>query len=208
MSANYDLTNVREDDVSSNRTVNWFVLCYVYQSSQRYRYSINILLRCFGQFWRTIKSSGWFIHYLCQVLLKYNVLGSIYYVCNSSFSLSSTGSPRYDGNIQKIIDTACKEAELYSKYKLVSCISLNRDYWRNIFSTNYRLLLVPVPKGGICMENMHDLPYVKSELVGCETVSAMTSVCYAVRNIVPSSIPCGVQVQTFVIHNHKKGEKS
>ncbi|KAK7571937.1 hypothetical protein V9T40_014409 [Parthenolecanium corni] len=40
---------------------------------------------------------------------------------------------------------------------------------------------------------MHDLPYVKSKFLGPETVASMTRVCSAVRNIIPPSIPCGVQ---------------
>lgn len=43
----------------------------------------------------------------------------------------------------------------------------------------------------ICLENMHDVPYLRRQ-VGPEIVSAMTAVCFAVRKEV--SLPLGVQI--------------
>jgi hypothetical protein len=47
------------------------------------------------------------------------------------------------------------------------------------------------------VENMHDVPYVKSRLLGPETTASMTRVCTAVRSILPESTACGVQVMTI-----------
>jgi len=50
------------------------------------------------------------------------------------------------------------------------------------------------PKDGIIIENMHDIPYVKSNLIGPEIVSAMTRICSDVKRNLASDIPCGLQV--------------
>ena len=43
------------------------------------------------------------------------------------------------------------------------------------------------------VENMHDVPWLRPEQLGPETVSAMTAVCSAVRRI-QSEFPVGVQI--------------
>ena len=42
------------------------------------------------------------------------------------------------------------------------------------------------------VENMHDIPYVKSP-IGPEIISAMTRICSDVKSVLPN-IPCGIQV--------------
>lgn len=44
------------------------------------------------------------------------------------------------------------------------------------------------------IENMHDVPYLHQKNLGPETTAAMTKICSVVREIVPSHIPCGLQV--------------
>ncbi|KAF5281643.1 hypothetical protein FQR65_LT14617 [Abscondita terminalis] len=46
------------------------------------------------------------------------------------------------------------------------------------------------------LENMHDVPYLKSKHFGPETVAIMTKVCTEVKGIIPKNIPCGVQILT------------
>lgn len=43
------------------------------------------------------------------------------------------------------------------------------------------------------VENMHDVPWLRPEQLGPETVSAMTVVCSAVRRV-QSELPVGVQI--------------
>jgi hypothetical protein len=43
------------------------------------------------------------------------------------------------------------------------------------------------------MENMHDRPWQRSDLLGPETTAAMATVCAAVRQVHPG-LPLGVQV--------------
>lgn len=62
---------------------------------------------------------------------------------------------------------------------------------------NVYMALVLYVQGGVIVENMHDIPYVKSSLLGPETTASMTRVCAAVRNILPTNIACGVQVKNF-----------
>ncbi|PSN37376.1 Uncharacterized protein F13E9.13 [Blattella germanica] len=76
------------------------------------------------------------------------------------------GTPCYGGSIQRLLDNACKEAEIYRD----CCIE------------------------GVILENMHDIPYVQPKDMGPEITSFMTRICTEVRKILPSSIPCGVQV--------------
>nr|CAD7456360.1 unnamed protein product [Timema tahoe] len=76
------------------------------------------------------------------------------------------GTPFYKGSIQKILENACRDAEKY--------VTSNID--------------------GVLMENMNDVPYVQAKHLGPETTAVMSLVCGEVRRLVPSSIPCGVQV--------------
>ncbi|KAL1130987.1 hypothetical protein AAG570_012228 [Ranatra chinensis] len=66
----------------------------------------------------------------------------------------------------KLIDTCCREAEIYKKCNL----------------------------DGVMIENMHDIPYVRSRDIGPEIVSSMTKICSEVRKLMPAKTPCGVQV--------------
>lgn len=45
------------------------------------------------------------------------------------------------------------------------------------------------------IENMHDIPYVKSKELGPEIVSVMTRIATEVKKVIPH-IPCGIQVIT------------
>lgn len=49
-------------------------------------------------------------------------------------------------------------------------------------------------KDGILVENMHDIPYVRSRDLFPETISMMTRVCIEIKRILPENIPCGIQV--------------
>lgn len=48
------------------------------------------------------------------------------------------------------------------------------------------------------VENMHDIPYVKSPL-GPEIIAAMTRICSDVKKCLPASTPCGVQARISVL---------
>ncbi|KAH9406836.1 hypothetical protein TYRP_013098 [Tyrophagus putrescentiae] len=76
------------------------------------------------------------------------------------------GSPRSALSVQQLVDIACEEAAVYSGARL----------------------------DGICLENMFDVPYVKAEDAGPETIAVMTRVANEVRRITPASVPVGVQV--------------
>lgn len=76
------------------------------------------------------------------------------------------GTPKYTGSLQQIIDQACKDAEVYA-------------------STSVH---------GVLLENMNDIPYLRPQHITPETVSIMTRVCSEVRKIIPTQIPCGVQI--------------
>ncbi|KAF5284668.1 hypothetical protein FQA39_LY16950 [Lamprigera yunnana] len=78
------------------------------------------------------------------------------------------GTPFYGGFVQKIVDKACKETEIY----------LNNGV------------------NGIMVENMHDVPYIQSKHFGPEVIATMTRICTEVRRIVPENIPCGIQILT------------
>ena len=41
---------------------------------------------------------------------------------------------------------------------------------------------------------MHDVPYIKSQSIGPEIISAMTKICSDVKINLPPNIPCGLQV--------------
>ncbi|XP_064639898.1 uncharacterized protein F13E9.13, mitochondrial-like [Lineus longissimus] len=75
------------------------------------------------------------------------------------------GTPRNSLTVQKIIEEACKEAEIYKNAGL----------------------------DGIILENMHDIPYMHTESVGPEIVATMTAVCSQVRRLCPE-MPLGVQI--------------
>ena len=53
-------------------------------------------------------------------------------------------------------------------------------------------------KDAIMVENMHDIPYVKSPL-GPEIIAAMTRICSDVKKCLPASTPCGVQARISVL---------
>nr|CAD7604116.1 unnamed protein product [Timema genevievae] len=88
-------------------------------------------------------------------------------ICDQLLRLKHhAGTPFYKGSIQKILENACRDAEKY--------VTSNID--------------------GVLMENMNDVPYVQAKHLGPETTAVMSLVCGEVRRLVPSSIPCGVQV--------------
>jgi len=64
------------------------------------------------------------------------------------------GSPRYEGNMNRIIKKAIDEAKIYSKF----------------------------PLAGIIVENMHDVPYNRG-FAAPETISAMSVVCSEIRSV-------------------------
>ncbi|KAH8390745.1 hypothetical protein KR215_001668 [Drosophila sulfurigaster] len=77
------------------------------------------------------------------------------------------GTPRYAyRDWEKTIEKAKHEAELYKQHQV----------------------------DGVLIENMHDVPYVRDQKIGAETVACMTRLSQAVRSIIPLKIPCGVQV--------------
>jgi len=76
------------------------------------------------------------------------------------------GTPKSRLNVDALSDMACREMELLVQHNL----------------------------DGLIIENMHDVPYVKSSLIGPEIVSAMTRICSDVKRNLPSDVPCGLQV--------------
>nr|XP_022908355.1 uncharacterized protein F13E9.13, mitochondrial-like [Onthophagus taurus]XP_022908356.1 uncharacterized protein F13E9.13, mitochondrial-like [Onthophagus taurus] len=76
------------------------------------------------------------------------------------------GTPKYDGSLQKIIDTALKETEIYLKHNI----------------------------DGLLIENMHDIPYVQSKRFKPETVAVMTRITTEIKKIIGQNMPCGIQV--------------
>ncbi|XP_015591296.1 uncharacterized protein F13E9.13, mitochondrial isoform X2 [Cephus cinctus] len=76
------------------------------------------------------------------------------------------GTPRYGGSVKEIISNAVKDAESY--------IECGVD--------------------GIMVENMHDIPYVRSKDLLPETTAIMTRVCTEIRKVVLNCTACGVQV--------------
>uniref|UniRef100_A0A8D9ELW2 Uncharacterized protein F13E9.13, mitochondrial n=1 Tax=Cacopsylla melanoneura TaxID=428564 RepID=A0A8D9ELW2_9HEMI len=77
-----------------------------------------------------------------------------------------TGTPKFAGNIQNLIDEACFEAEIYRETKV----------------------------DGVLIENMHDIPYVLESDSGPEITAMMSRVCTEVRKLLPSTMPVGVQI--------------
>lgn len=79
------------------------------------------------------------------------------------------GTPLHDPSLHSVdslIDSACKEAEIYSRLGLDS----------------------------ILVENMHDIPYVAGDEVGHEITATMSAICREVRKLFPKGKPVGVQV--------------
>ncbi|XP_075230052.1 uncharacterized protein F13E9.13, mitochondrial [Lycorma delicatula] len=76
------------------------------------------------------------------------------------------GTPCYKGSVEKLIEKACSEAEVYKKCSV----------------------------DAVLLENMHDIPYMQPPFIGPEITSSMTKVCSTVRNILQKDIKCGVQV--------------
>ncbi|CAG9824347.1 unnamed protein product [Phaedon cochleariae] len=78
------------------------------------------------------------------------------------------GSPLFAGSIDKIVSKAHRETETYLKHEV----------------------------DGIIIENMHDVPYIKSKHFGPETTAAMTRICTELKNIIPKKTAFGIQVLT------------
>ncbi|XP_073973272.1 uncharacterized protein F13E9.13, mitochondrial [Rhodnius prolixus] len=76
------------------------------------------------------------------------------------------GSPKFEGSIDRLVDKACEEAELYKICQV----------------------------GGIMVENMHDIPYVQSKYFGPEVTATLTKVCWEIKRTLDSRIPCGLQI--------------
>lgn len=75
------------------------------------------------------------------------------------------GSPRSSLTMDEIVSVACEEARTYERAKL----------------------------DGIMIENMHDVPWLRPEEFGAETIASMAIVASAIRREFPS-IPIGIQV--------------
>ncbi|GLV45805.1 uncharacterized protein CBL_02825 [Carabus blaptoides fortunei] len=77
------------------------------------------------------------------------------------------GSPRFGGSIQKIVDKACRETDIYIECGIDS----------------------------ILVENMNDIPYVQANHLKPETTATMSRVCAEIKKqLFDCDIPCGVQV--------------
>ncbi|CAH1113185.1 unnamed protein product [Psylliodes chrysocephalus] len=76
------------------------------------------------------------------------------------------GCPLFSGSVNKIVEKACEETELYLKHDI----------------------------DGILVENMHDIPYIQSKYFGPEVTSTMTRICTEIRKLIPETKPFGVQV--------------
>ncbi|RLU26263.1 hypothetical protein DMN91_000056 [Ooceraea biroi] len=83
-------------------------------------------------------------------------------LCVSVYS----GTPRYKGCTERIVEDAVKEAVIYAE----SCVD------------------------GILVENMHDVPYVKQKDLSPEIISMMTRICTEIRKVAPQNIACGIQI--------------
>ncbi|XP_049829809.1 uncharacterized protein F13E9.13, mitochondrial isoform X1 [Schistocerca gregaria] len=75
-------------------------------------------------------------------------------------------TPNYRGSVSEITENACKDAEIYMKCEV----------------------------DGVLIENMHDVPYVQPRDMEPETVSLLSCISMQIRNILPPTIQCGVQV--------------
>ena len=76
------------------------------------------------------------------------------------------GTPLYAGNTIKVIEDAVRDAKIYKHCKV----------------------------DGILVENMNDIPYVRSKDISPETISMMTRICGHVRRKFHPKVPCGVQI--------------
>ncbi|XP_066597094.1 uncharacterized protein F13E9.13, mitochondrial isoform X2 [Prorops nasuta] len=76
------------------------------------------------------------------------------------------GAPKYNGNTLDIVKNAMKDAEIY----LESGVD------------------------AVLVENMHDVPYIRSKDLMPETTAMMTRICTEIRKTLPNCMPCGVQV--------------
>ncbi|XP_043501854.1 uncharacterized protein F13E9.13, mitochondrial [Polistes fuscatus] len=76
------------------------------------------------------------------------------------------GTPKYNGSMKEIIKNTLREAMIYKDCQV----------------------------DGIIVENMHDVPYVKSKDISSETTAMMTKVCVEIRKVIPESIACGIQI--------------
>ncbi|XP_050332819.1 uncharacterized protein F13E9.13, mitochondrial isoform X1 [Bactrocera neohumeralis] len=76
------------------------------------------------------------------------------------------GTPGYKGNWTQIVKKAKMEASIYVKHKV----------------------------DAILIENMHDVPYIQNRLLGPETVACLSRISNEIRQIVPSALPCGLQI--------------
>ncbi|XP_037952500.1 uncharacterized protein F13E9.13, mitochondrial [Teleopsis dalmanni] len=76
------------------------------------------------------------------------------------------GTPKYAGNWNKILEKTQYEANVYNKYKL----------------------------DAVLIENMHDVPYVQATHFTPETVACMTHIGSAVKQVLSSSTPLGMQI--------------
>ncbi|XP_022192787.1 uncharacterized protein F13E9.13, mitochondrial [Nilaparvata lugens] len=76
------------------------------------------------------------------------------------------GTPKYQGSVENLIETSCLEAEIFKKCSIDAVI----------------------------IENMHDVPYIHHSKITPEVTAMMTRICSAVRQLLPRSIKCGVQI--------------
>lgn len=76
------------------------------------------------------------------------------------------GTPLSEHNMQQLVDMACREVEIYSHSQV----------------------------DGVLVENMFDIPYLHRRDLGPEVVACMTRICTEVRSLLPSHIPCGLQI--------------
>jgi len=90
----------------------------------------------------------------------------IYRILFFFFTCICLGTPKSRLNVDALSDIACREMELLAQHNL----------------------------DGIIIENMHDIPYVKSSMIGPEIVSTMTRICCDIKRNLSSDIPCGLQV--------------
>ncbi|XP_045463411.1 uncharacterized protein F13E9.13, mitochondrial [Harmonia axyridis] len=79
---------------------------------------------------------------------------------------SLPGTPRHRLSIQKLVEKACKETEVYIRNGV----------------------------DGILIENMHDVPYIQRKDFQPETVACLSRVCTEIKKIIPHNLPCGIQV--------------
>jgi len=77
-----------------------------------------------------------------------------------------SGTPKSRLDVSALSDIACREMELLVQHNL----------------------------DGIIIENMHDVPYIKSQSIGPEIISAMTKICSDVKINLPPNIPYGLQI--------------